>query len=1278
MVFSIVGGVIALMIAIGRFMTSELDSDAQFLFLGIGAATLVIASYAFVEMQHRRHGSLSIVHDYVLGFGHLFAALGLFWVTRWILFAACGEWLSDTGFCHGASGAEGWMPAEWGVLLQAVAFASVGILQWLHNERVGATTLPRLVSVLAPLIILLVGAVVWVDWSDGAIGKPLILSMVLLTGVGMWLGSTSDRAPLFLAAAGLSSVIPLIYEATTGDGAGLSLLALVVLMQGVFASAKGLSRSMIQVGSIGLVLIVIVAEFTALINDFSVVLGATFGAPLLTLPLFLWLALLIGYFLPVHMRRTPWMPIGLAIGLSFVPSPGSALAWTLAIIAFIYMLTKPQTRRWVSDWTYAMLATSWFIVDWLSSFGSPFDILTLNPLFLIVPPAALLILGEVGSNSNRLSKGPYHLTVALILLSHEMLLGDGALLPLAFVAYLILLVARLAINAEGVSADDVSTRREASMLVLLTGAAILLLEWVGRLESGFGAMIGVEDIGIEALFLAVILYALGRHLRSVEYDIGKVLGWMFGAGLEVQGWDPKTGTWTVSPTPLGERVKRATWGPAMRFSLLLPLMIFSVASSELNESWAVFMLLIPIMVLMREVLFELPKDNRTRAAGAWLLFLTALPWSLRIHDQILDGSPSTLMFPQIGFDIMLLAGPLLGHFMLMRQGVDREEGSAAGWLLGGLMMTALLDTSGGFLLFPLLTLVFIRALSHRQPAAINQLPFVFAAGVAFLGLLPHTIVDLAPTVDFLVEEKNSLLLWLELPVWAGLGFFILGLAPLTLFVRDHRAKKAGGKAPEVEMPLVVPVFALIVGLHLLVAEPHMLLFAVVLLAGVGAWFTGQLPIFWVWSPLFAGSLTFLAFEENFWGGNPLPEVAAVTVFACWLIHLAFWRGVMERHAVPAKSGKPEFGTVDLKGEYAQTRRWISNSQLLYAIFFSLLAMSVWGGIALLVTAFGVSFSAWLRREKWMLMFGSVLEAFAIGNTVHQLLDEEWALEAAGAWLVMCGLVYTWASWRNWDFEWSEISDEAVVKLSRDVGIAGAILVPLGALLLSEDAGIWVFGSVLSVFGGIQMMIGFERDESWRRIYPLLSIPVGIIIVAGDIENGVMQGVMYLLAALTLFGQGFLYMNRAEVEMAGTGETLETLGATESSETAQTSETAETARTSGTSGTPDLPSANGEVVESAAVADEASPSGISADVQADTTISEVAPTQATEVPKVELPVPAPPLENRFDSGKGFMVEMPADVMAHLRAALETSSYEGYQPIVRWNQHGQVILDFEPKS
>ena len=157
-------------------------------------------------------------------------SLGAFWLSRWALYFYC-VYFPDSGImCHGEPTQSDWMPGEWGILVQAIVFVVLGTLQWMQNDRVKATILPRLVTVLSPLVILLIGATIWVDWADGDISLPLILATIALTGAGMWFGSTSNRAPLFLSSAFLSSFIPFVYELNVGGGAGLSLLAIVVLM----------------------------------------------------------------------------------------------------------------------------------------------------------------------------------------------------------------------------------------------------------------------------------------------------------------------------------------------------------------------------------------------------------------------------------------------------------------------------------------------------------------------------------------------------------------------------------------------------------------------------------------------------------------------------------------------------------------------------------------------------------------------------------------------------------------------------------------------------------------------------------------------------------------------------------------------------------------------------------------------------------------------------------------------------------------------------------------
>ena len=64
-------------------------------------------------------------------------------------------------------------------------------------------------------------------------------------------------------------------------------------------------------------------------------------------------------------------------------------------------------------------------------------------------------------------------------------------------------------------------RKEVSVLILVTGISIFILEWMGRFDSGLGAKIGVSELGVEALIFAVALYSIGRSLRVVEFDFGK-------------------------------------------------------------------------------------------------------------------------------------------------------------------------------------------------------------------------------------------------------------------------------------------------------------------------------------------------------------------------------------------------------------------------------------------------------------------------------------------------------------------------------------------------------------------------------------------------------------------------------------------------------------------------------------------------------------------------------------------------------------------------------------
>ena len=125
----------------------------------------------------------------------------------------------------------------------------------------------------------------------------------------------------------------------------------------------------------------------------------------------------------------------------------------------------------------------------------------------------------------------------------------------------------------------------------------------------------------------------------------------------------------------------------------------------------------------------------------------------------------------------------------------------------------------------------------------------------------------------------------------------------------------------------------------------------------------------------------------------------------------------------------------------------------------------------------------------------------------------------------------------WDFEWDEWSDSQVQEFSHNSGIAGALIfVPATMLFVlgGDDPALWLFGGMLCVHSAGQGALGFQRDVGWRRIYAMIGVSIGFLCIWEDIDSGIMKGLMLILAALTLFMLGILYMTRAGFEMKGTG------------------------------------------------------------------------------------------------------------------------------------------------
>tara|TARA_Y100001968_G_scaffold333479_1_gene396545 strand:- start:754 stop:4566 length:3813 start_codon:yes stop_codon:yes gene_type:complete len=1219
MIISLGGGVIALLLGIWTFMVSETDTDWTFLWLAVGSLLATVMTFVLVEIQHRRQGILSIIHDYMLAFGLLFGVLCAYWLSRFSLYLICGYGAESTTICQGESGGEGWIPGGWGVVIQASIVGITILGLWHYTKRVDGGTVPRLVMVLAPLAIMVSGASIWVDYASNTGFLPILIAVIGMSTIAMAVATDSDRSPLFLTAAIVSSLTPFLYETFVDNtGEGLSMLIIIVLIQGVFAAHPGLSTRMIEKGSVALVLLVIFGQWVAGEADAEFILLEPIQHEWISLQLMLWIALLVGYFLPVHQNRVPSMPIGLGFALLFIPSPGSMLAWCLGLLAFIYMLTQPQTRRWVSDWTFIGIMFSWFAGGWIQ-----IDDLTLDPYFLAVPPLAMITIGHFAVREGKLANSVLTSGILMVLLSNELLMGSDPYLPIGVSLFLLALVGQEVREAkETIEAGD-DARMDATGWVALAAIGILIMELANRLSLPQLAHI---DVQIEAMFFALVLYILGRGLRDVEVDLGQLISNITTQSILVPEYDASTRTWISQKS---ERLSEFKLGPAARIGLCAPLLLFSMGLARsgdiANQLELGALLLIPIGILTYEVVNELPNDDRTRATAAWLLFLIGLPLSLYLH---LEG-PGTAGNGNLLFDSILLGGPLIVELALRRRGLEGDKDMLAGSItLLGVLAIASLDTTGGLLAIPLFTLVLIRGFDHRQGLAIGMLGFAWIVWVWMLELNNgelHLILDAVATLPAYFSETSMF----ALPRWSGIGLLLIGTPSLVGWALDRRLAARGEEIDEHSHPYLMPLIYILLGSYLLIPEPHWFILGGILAISVIAWFTGTMLWFYISSILLFFQLANIGAKE--WDMSDLETVRFAGTYT-----FVYTAGL---YILDLKNRLFKYADEEWDVE---KRNSLVDVIVCSGIIAAVIADTYYFGAALLFGVFLFTQHAHKRRWANILLMIPVVHAWVVARVLDDYTSYE--VEIAGFVMLLESLALTWASWKMWDFEWSDWTDEQVVDFSNNSGIAGALIfVPAAWMfIMGEARALWLFGGMLCVHSAGQGALGFQRDVGWRRLYAMIGVSVGFLCIWADIDSGIMKGVMLVLAALTLFMLGILYMTRAGYQMKGTGFESDILSPIFDSPIQEESEQVE------------IP----ETVTEDNLDEEEDGEGDEEEILPEIETSYIQST----------PTYSPILNDRFD------VVLPTDVRHNIETTLDSTDYGGFRPVVRWDSWGQVVLDW----
>ncbi len=239
----------------------NVDNDYSFLTLGVitgATAVSVIGLHEWMRSQAGPDRPENPIEEYGGAIAVLMGALSVVWLSRFAVFYAGQEkdWIA-------IQDGEVWMPV-WLAALQAVGILVVMEISTRNIRRHSLGTLPRTVVVLAPLAVLFSGVKIWLEYSRGEVETFITLSVVLLSGSAVLYSLRLDRAILYLMSSGAAVGLP-IFIALSSWGATehASLLVPAVVIVGITATDRSLSKKMIENGSGAVVAAILFCQILA-------------------------------------------------------------------------------------------------------------------------------------------------------------------------------------------------------------------------------------------------------------------------------------------------------------------------------------------------------------------------------------------------------------------------------------------------------------------------------------------------------------------------------------------------------------------------------------------------------------------------------------------------------------------------------------------------------------------------------------------------------------------------------------------------------------------------------------------------------------------------------------------------------------------------------------------------------------------------------------------------------------------------------------------------------
>ena len=1109
---SLVAGGLMLAYAIYYVTVVNVQNDYSFLTLGFMTGLTAVSIIGMHEFFRRRHGvgrSENPIEEYGGATAVLMGTLSVVWLSRFAVFYAGPE----KGWIEYQSGLV-WMPV-WLSLLQSFLVLGVMEVSTRMIQRHSLGTLPRTIVVLAPLSLVYSGIGIWLDYARGDLEIFVTVSVLLTTTSAILYSLRLGRAVLYLASSGFAVALPIYMTSTDwGDIQFASLLVPIAIVVGTTATDRSLSKKMIENGSGVVVAAILFCQIISASEGSSFALAESFEIEHpFGLTFWLWLGLLVGWFAPTTMQRTPAMPIGLALALALLADEAAIVGWAVGVAAFVYLETRPQARDWVVRLTFCAMMASW----WISAVVN--GILALDGYVCTNIPDG----SETCTITNQevlVSIGGYSLLAvnASAYLLFPLLLGLGmwaqrrGRLGLFNGPPMLLLLASLNIPII-VAAGDFMT----VLIVLASLYQLILIH--SENEAGEGINITIK----RALIIAPIVVSIG--IQAID--------------------DPKFMTNITMVIPIlsaaaiyaichlhrinGENLILRPEAGAIFFLIFVFLMVNLRELSEyglieLDSNQRVTLTLFCLTLFSTILAVEggaIAETSPLEKLVGLIYLLPAAMITSEILTQELANTGSLILR-----DILVVSAPLVVHLRTKAIQDLSDEARAIGSMTLFLLLTlGLTDVSGGLLALTIFAISVQRATKHVNTPVLLSLP-LFALIYSSFFYNREIGADIIWTVlfDFPYLGELTDLTPFETPRWASILLFSIP-AYVAFYYPSDRERKEGPRYGSEQ--LFGPIAAALLGVAVLLPDVRTAPILIVIVLTIGAWRGGVANWFYV-NPL--ASLWAFSSLIDYLNDSIMPTNQIIleesSLVAAGLVSFAqfffFQKGNLLANLEEESKDKHEYIGVFSRG-------------------FGYLFILFSGGISYFLPFLSSILIGWdgLRKGVPGLVKISIFMqwlALSFFLSVDVGIDEEIAL----LWPIIVGLCMVILSWQRREINGGDslfliMIQEDDFDSERDLGLFGSafILVPMIPLsdYIEFEAS---FGLSIVILSMHHVVIGFGRDQGWRRTFSLIGMPTGLIVTGTQLGDLVMV-LMLFLAALTLIGQAVLYASRGGLELGSTIE-----------------------------------------------------------------------------------------------------------------------------------------------